>query len=86
MPYHARTPHPATARLLRTVGFLGRNLRVAEGLSQRELERLSGVDQTTISRFERGLAPGLRLERVATIMAVLGVDHLRSTTGSHDHR
>ena len=24
--------------------------------------------------------------RVATIMAVLGVDHLRSTTGTHDHR
>jgi transcriptional regulator with XRE-family HTH domain len=40
-------------------------------VSQQQLERLSGVDQTTISRLENGLAPGIRLERLARIGAAL---------------
>jgi hypothetical protein len=38
-----------------------------------QLERLSGVDQTTISRLENGLTPGLRLSLLAQIgMALPG--------------
>ncbi len=36
-------------------------------LSQRDLEALSGVDQTAISRMERGLVPGMRLEKFARV-------------------
>ena len=81
VPYHARSNDPDTGRLLRSIGALGWSLRVAEGLTQLQLEQLCGVDQTTISRFERGRAPGLRLEQVAAIMAVLGVNHLRPHVG-----
>ena len=48
--------------------------RVGQGLSQRRLEALCGVDQSTICRLENGLAPGLRLDKLAKIIAVLGVD------------
>ena len=60
--------------------------RTWQGLSQRKLESLCRVDQTTISRLERGLAPGLRLERLAAIMAVLGVTELRSKMPPPDTR
>jgi hypothetical protein len=38
------------------------------------------------SRLERGLAPGLRLERLAAIMAVLGVTELRAKMPPPDTR
>jgi transcriptional regulator with XRE-family HTH domain len=37
------------------------------GLTQRALEALTGLDQTTISKFERGKLPGLRLHHIARI-------------------
>jgi Helix-turn-helix len=46
---------PLTARevaSLRHLGFIIRSARLRLGYSQRQLERLSGVDQTTISRLE----------------------------------
>ena len=42
-------------------------------LSQRKLAELVGLSQSTISRFERGLVPGLRLEHFAAILTVLGL-------------
>ncbi len=46
-------------------------LCVARGLSQRGLAARCDVDQGTISRMMRGLAPGLRLEAVARILLAL---------------
>jgi transcriptional regulator with XRE-family HTH domain len=37
------------------------------GLSQRALETLTGLDQTTICKLERGRLPGLRLHHLARI-------------------
>ena len=48
--------------------------RVGQGLSQRNLEALTGVDQSTISRLENGSAAGLRLDKLAVIIAVLDLD------------
>jgi len=48
-----------------------RDGRRQAGLSQRQLERLSGVDQTTISRLERGLMPRLGLDRLAAVCGAL---------------
>ena len=56
--------------------LLGRavlRLRLYWGWSQKDLERMSGVDQTTISRFERGLQRGLSLPRIAAILDALRV-------------
>jgi transcriptional regulator with XRE-family HTH domain len=41
------------------------------GYSQRQLERLSGVDQTTISRLENGRLRSLRLVRLAALFEAL---------------
>lgn len=54
-----------------TIGGLVRYVRVRLGWSQRTLQAYSGVHQSSISRFERGLAPGLRLEAVACMVAAL---------------
>jgi transcriptional regulator with XRE-family HTH domain len=50
---------PATRNALEAFGLAVRHARRQAGLSQMGLERWSGVDQTTISRFERGLAPSM---------------------------
>ncbi len=70
--YVMRSASPGTKRALRYAGDRVRSDRVGRAWSQRELERRSGVDQTTISRLERGLAPGLRLEAFASILLALG--------------
>ena len=41
------------------------------GWSQRTLEARSGVDQTSICRVENGKAPGMRVARLARIVAAL---------------
>ncbi|MGK2851078.1 MAG: helix-turn-helix domain-containing protein [Candidatus Limnocylindrales bacterium] len=46
--------------------------RLKLGLSQTRLERMTGIDQTTISRFENGKRCGLRWWRFAVLVAVLG--------------
>ena len=53
---------------------LGRVIREGRGrnrLSQRGLEALSGVDQTAISRMERGKTAGIALVRFARVLEVL---------------
>jgi len=79
MAYAVRSPDPRTVAVMKSVGRRVCFARRGQGLSQRQLEDLCQVDQTTISRLERGLAPGLRLERLATIMAVLGLVDLHPT-------
>lgn len=54
--------------------LIGRWIHVARlqaGMSQGQLGRLSGLHQTTISRLERGRLEGLRLHRLAALLAVL---------------
>ena len=45
--------------------------RVRAGLTQRELESLTGIDQTVISRLENGIQYGLRWSRFAILVAKL---------------
>ncbi|TAM74424.1 MAG: XRE family transcriptional regulator [Chloroflexota bacterium] len=55
----------------RELDWFGQHLRVARrqaGISQRQLANMSGVAQSTVSRAERGLLRGLRLELVASML------------------
>jgi hypothetical protein len=54
------------------IGHIVRRRRQRLGLSQRQLERLSGVDQTVISRLENGTLGGLRWSRFARLVGALG--------------
>lgn len=72
MPYLFRRPNPRTVEALERIGAAVRHARRAQYLSQRVLGGLAGVDQGSISRIENGLAPGMRLEYLARIVAVLG--------------
>jgi transcriptional regulator with XRE-family HTH domain len=54
--------------------MLGRSVlraRTQARISQRHLGRLAGVHQSTISRLETGTLQGLRLSKLATIVATL---------------
>jgi transcriptional regulator with XRE-family HTH domain len=86
MAYVAQSGDPRTVGFLKSVGRQVFFARIWQGLSQRQLEYLCRVDQSTISRLERGLAPGLRLERLAAIRAVLGIADLRATSPHPDAR
>jgi transcriptional regulator with XRE-family HTH domain len=59
MAYSLVWMDPGTRRALEALGLAVKHARRQAGMSQMGLERSSGVDQTTISRFERGLAPSL---------------------------
>jgi transcriptional regulator with XRE-family HTH domain len=56
---------------LRLLGVQLRRARLANGWPQRGLERVSGVDQTTISRLENGRLVSLKLVRIASLMQAL---------------
>ena len=77
MPYRTEIDDAAVRAYLRRIGGQIRIYRLAGGLSQSHLAALSGVSQPTISRLERGLAPGVRLERLAAIMVILEIPNLR---------
>jgi transcriptional regulator with XRE-family HTH domain len=53
------------------IGQLVKRRRLRLALSQRQLERLSGVDQSVISRLENGKLYGLRWARFAKIVEAL---------------
>jgi len=77
MPWDAvkRTPEPHVQRGMELIGAAARRARRRHGWSQRDLEARTGIDQTTISRFENGLRCGMRWSRFATLVAVLdGLD------------
>jgi transcriptional regulator with XRE-family HTH domain len=63
---------PVVQRGMELIGAAVRRRRERLGWSQRELERRTRVDQTTISRLENGRRVGLRLARLARLVAVLG--------------
>jgi transcriptional regulator with XRE-family HTH domain len=71
---YARVPPERIARRRAVLAELGRallQLRLFRGWSQQDLERSSGVDQTTISRFERAEEGGLSIHRLAAMLDAL---------------
>ena len=71
------TRPPTIAQLLAVVGGEVRAARLALGWSQRKLERASGVDQTTISRLERGKLPHLQLMTLVLVFGALDLHMAR---------
>jgi transcriptional regulator with XRE-family HTH domain len=63
---------PQVRRGLERIGQIVKRRRLALGLSQRQLEYLSGVDQSLISRLENGKRFGLRWQRFAKLVEALG--------------
>ncbi len=57
---------------LRRLGLIIRRARWDHGWSQRRLERIAYVDQTTISRLENGRLVYFSLTRLARLIGVLG--------------
>jgi transcriptional regulator with XRE-family HTH domain len=66
-------PDPAPDAALVAFGLMLSRARIGAGLSQRELERRTGIGQTRISRLERGQVPAMRAERIARIVVALGL-------------
>ena len=62
-----RSLRPEVANELVRIGGEAHEWRRQAGLTQRALEALTGIDQTTISKFERGKLPGLRVHHIARI-------------------
>jgi ribosome-binding protein aMBF1 (putative translation factor) len=65
-------------RNLRGLGQLLISLRIASGLSQRQLAERLGVHESQVSRDERNEYHGITLDRAARILDALDVE-LRST-------
>jgi transcriptional regulator with XRE-family HTH domain len=63
----ARSLQPEVAEELVRIGGEAYEWRRRAGLTQRAMEALTGIDQTTICKFEKGRLPGLRLHHVARI-------------------
>lgn len=61
-------------RNLRGIGRLLIGLRIAQGLSQRELAERLEVNESQVSRDERNEYHGITLERAARILDVLQAD------------
>lgn len=68
----AKERDPVTARGMRRIGAATRDRRERMNLSQRRLGVLTGLHQSTISRFERGERCGMRWSRFAVMVEVLG--------------
>jgi len=56
------------------VGRLLIALRIAQGVSQRELAERLNVDESQVSRDERNEYHGIKLERASRILEALGVE------------
>jgi transcriptional regulator with XRE-family HTH domain len=65
---------PALPNEQQGLDALGRGIRERRrllGLSQRSLAHLARVPQSTISRLERGLAPGTTMRRLGALILAL---------------
>jgi transcriptional regulator with XRE-family HTH domain len=67
------------------VGARFRNGRRQAGLSQSTLASRSGVSQSVISRFERGLVTGMSVERLVRIANALRADFPFGFCPHHDN-
>jgi len=75
-------PKPNAVPIEERLGLALLRLRMYRGWSQAMLERVSGVDQTLISRFERGKVPGLAMRRLYAMLKALGADEITFGPGS----
>src|SRR5436190_2800266 len=73
---HSMDPrHEVEQRGYDLIGAMLKHRRLRAKLTQRELERLTRIDQTVISRLENGRQYGLRWSRFAILVATLdGLD------------
>jgi hypothetical protein len=62
---------PKLRQALEALGLAVRYARSRAGISQDILERLSEVDQSAISRFERGLAPSFSAVKLVSLSLAL---------------
>jgi transcriptional regulator with XRE-family HTH domain len=53
------------------LGAAVKRRRVAIGWSQRDLQRASGLNQSAISRLERGILSGIRFSTFARVVAAM---------------
>jgi transcriptional regulator with XRE-family HTH domain len=72
-PYRRRVERDSRPTAMEKIGRGVLRLRLYLGWSQATLEAKSGVDQTTISRLERGLQTGLSIRRLAAVLDALHV-------------
>lgn len=70
--FHLQDADVRTARGYARIGRLVRRRRDLVGVSQRQLQLLSGIDQSVISRHETGQLRGLRFSRLARLVDALG--------------
>jgi len=82
------------------LGAAVKRQRLRLRLTQLDIEHLTGIDQTTISRFENGRRCGIRWSKFARLVAVLGgldfspppaagmtgIDHQRTTPNPYLQR
>jgi len=74
MPWAAFPPDDDPRDVRVAFGRGIRALRLYHGLSQMELDHLSGLDQSIISRLETGRPVSVRFSRVLGLLDALGVD------------
>jgi transcriptional regulator with XRE-family HTH domain len=68
-----RDPQPRP-KAIAQIGRAVMRLRLYRGWKQIDVERATGIDQTTVSRLERGTQRGLSIRRLAAILDALLVD------------
>jgi transcriptional regulator with XRE-family HTH domain len=68
-----RTAGVAQQAVLSAMGIAIRELRLSAFMTQEQLAARSGVDQSVISRLERGRPVGLRWQRLVAVLGALGV-------------
>ena len=71
MPWDIEELDPDTRAGLIMLGEAFSRLRGGQRMSQRELAQRIGLSQSSISRFEAGLAPGTRARHLARMLVVL---------------
>ena len=76
---HRWDPPSAREGAMVMIGRAVLRLRLYRGWSQKDVERSSGVDQTTISRLERGTQRGLSIRRLGRILDALRVGDVAFT-------
>jgi transcriptional regulator with XRE-family HTH domain len=74
MPFSATDETPGDRAALELLGGTARRARLAHHWTQLELEDRTLVDQSTISLFERGLFPGMRIAWFVRLATTLGLD------------
>ncbi len=79
---NASKPRPEVARGIAMIGEAVLRRRTALRLSQRDVQRLSGMDQAMVSRLENGKLHNLRFARLARLVDALdGLDFGVRPTG-----